>query len=71
MLTFAQERGGNMDNEKRHICPKCGKNGSIRIKRKKWMRHIPYIKLYDCQNCGCEYIVFLKFFKMTTFCLKN
>ena len=68
---FLFKRGENMVKERRHICPRCGETDTIRIKRKKWMRHIPFTKLYDCQNCGCEYLIIFNFFKITTFCARD
>ncbi len=38
-------------------CPLCGNDDSQWIKRKKYMKIIPYSKLYECHDCYANYLV--------------
>lgn len=38
-------------------CPLCGNDNPRRVKRKKYMRLIPYSKLYECHDCYANYLV--------------
>lgn len=40
-------------------CPYCKYIKKIRIKRKSWMRLIPWTKYYHCGWCGCSFFSIL------------
>lgn len=38
-------------------CPLCENENSRRVKRKNYMKIIPYSKLYECHDCYANYLV--------------
>ena len=40
-------------------CPYCKDIKKFRIKRRTWMRLIPWTKYYHCGWCGCSFFTFL------------
>jgi len=43
-------------------CASCKSASCHRIRRKLWMRLIPLTRLYSCDECGCEFLVFFGVF---------
>jgi uncharacterized C2H2 Zn-finger protein len=38
-------------------CPRCGRDQSVRIQRRSWMRMMKKSHLYECNLCRIEFLV--------------
>ncbi len=50
-------------------CPDCKSNTFWRTPRKQWMRLIPKMKCYSCNNCECTFL-FISLFQRKYYTLK-
>ncbi len=47
-------------------CSFCGCESLKRLRRKKWMKIIPFSELYKCHNCSGKYLLVASIFKIIT-----
>lgn len=40
-------------------CPRCGGRRFRKVRRKRWMRLIPFSDCWECRECYSKYVTFL------------